>query len=264
MRTAQPFEVEPVAELYDCFPFDADVPLYTEVALESGGRVLELACGTGRVLLPLLRAGARVVGVDASPSMLRIARRKLAAEPRNVAERAHLVEGDMRRFDVDSLDAQNAFDFALIAVKSFAYLQTPEDQLACLRTIHRHLRPGGRLAIDLLHPTPAWLGEPVGSLHQDLCQAVSDGGLVHRIESVAALDLAAQVKVIRSMYELIAADGTVRKRVVEWPFRYTYRYEAQYLLERAGFVVEDVYGGYDRRPFAGDDRAMVFVARRDA
>jgi SAM-dependent methyltransferase len=248
-----------------------------------------VACGTGRVLLPLVRAGSRVVGIDASPSMLRICRRKLADEPKEVASRASRVEDVMRRFDVDSTSASGAestsasgaesgsgdplhaaddaggggsFDLAVIAVKSFAYLQTPDDQLACLRTIRRHLRPGGRLAVDLLHPTPAWLAEPVGSLHQDLCQVVSDGGIVHRIESVVAVDLAAQVKVIRSMYELIAVDGSVRKRVVEWPFRYTYRYEAQYLLERAGFEVEAVHGGYDRRPFTSDDRAMVFVARR--
>jgi hypothetical protein len=85
---------------------------------------------------------------------------------------------------------------------------------------------------------------------------------VARTEAVVSIDLAAQVRVIRSAYEVVADDGTVTKRFVEWPFRYTYRFEAEHLLERAGFEIEAVYGGYRREPFASESRTMLFLARR--
>src|SRR4051794_31036298 len=82
------------ARLYDVFPFDADLQLYRDLAREQGGKVLELACGTGRVAIPLALANNGVTGVDASPHMLAVAREKLAREqPSGSLE---LVQGDMR------------------------------------------------------------------------------------------------------------------------------------------------------------------------
>jgi hypothetical protein len=75
-------------------------------------------------------------------------------------------------------------------------------------------------------------------------------------------DLARQVRVIRSAYEVIDDRGAVvTKRFVEWPYRWTHRFEAEHLLERAGFMVEGLYGGYQREPFTSDSPAMVFLAR---
>jgi hypothetical protein len=82
---------------------------------------------------------------------------------------------------------------------------------------------------------------------------------------VVSTDLARQIRVIRSMYEIVEDHtGAVTKRFVEWPFRYTYRFEAEYLLEHAGFTVEAVYGSYTREPFTSDSRMMLFLARRAA
>src|SRR5919205_1838372 len=79
VRADQPWGAAQLARLYDAFPFAADLPFYLELAAASGGRVLEVACGSGRVLVPLARAGNRVVGLDASPHMLALAREKLSA-----------------------------------------------------------------------------------------------------------------------------------------------------------------------------------------
>ena len=93
-----------MAGLYDLFPFEADLPLYRELAAAQGGRVLELACGSGRVLVPLVQAGNRVVGLDASPHMLALARAKL-----DTGTSARLIQGDMRDFQLDMHD----FDLAI-------------------------------------------------------------------------------------------------------------------------------------------------------
>ena len=258
IRAEQPWGDAALARLYDVFPFEEDLPLYLELAAAEGGRVLEPGCGTGRVLIPLARAGHQVTGLDASPHMLAVAREKLASAGPAVAARVRLVEADMRSFDLGE-----RFDFAVIAVRSFAYLLARSDQQEALSGVAAHLRPGGLLALDLLHPSPAWLLEPPGSLRQDLAQYDPEHGMtLVRTEAVVSTDLAAQVRVIRSAYEVVAGDGSVTKRFVEWPFRFTYRFEAEHLLERAGFEIEAVYGGYQHEPFTTDSRVMLLLARR--
>src|SRR5581483_3257093 len=220
LRAEHPWSDAFLASLYDLFPFEADLPFYQELAAAQGGRVLELACGSGRVLVPLVRAGHQVTGLDASPAMLALAREKLAAAGLADSGRARLVQGDMRELALDE-----AFDVALIAVKSLAYLTQRADQQRALAGIAHHLRPGGLLALDLMHPSPAWLMQPPGSLHQDLVQHIPERGLtLARTETVVSTDLAAQVRVIRSAYELVTDDGAVTKRFVEWPYRYLYRF----------------------------------------
>jgi SAM-dependent methyltransferase len=246
------------AELYDLFPFSGDLPLYLELAAAQGGNVLELCCGTGRVLVPLAQGGNRVVGVDISPPMLALAQRKLDAAGPTVAERAQLVVGDLR-----TVDLGGGFDLALVAVKSFAYLTERADQQRALNAIAAQLRPGGLLALDLLHPSLEWLARAPGSLHQDLLQHHPERGItLARTETAVSTDLARQVRVIRSVYEIVAADGSLTKRFVEWPFRFTYRFEAELLLEQAGLTVEAVYGGYQREPFRSDSPLMLLLARR--
>jgi SAM-dependent methyltransferase len=255
VRASHPWGDVELAQLYDAFPFRADLPLYLALAAAQGGQVLDVACGSGRVLVPLARAGHRVVGLDASPHMLALARRKLANEG---LEHARLVHGDMRRFDLGA-----TFDLAIVPAKSFAYLTERADQARALACIVAHLRPGGLLALDLLHPRPAWLAVPPGSLTQDLVErAPSLGATVARTEAVVSTDLAAQTRVIRSAYEIVADDGSLRKRFVEWSYRITYRFEAEHLLERAGFTIESVLGGYQREPLRSESPTMLFLARR--
>jgi SAM-dependent methyltransferase len=257
VRADQPWGDAQLAELYDAFVFDGDLPLYLDLAGSQGQRVLEVACGSGRVLVPLARAGFDVVGLDVSPHMLGLAQAKLDSMP---TAQARLIQADMRDFRLDESD----FDLAIVAVKSFAYLTEPDDQLRCLRAVHAHLRAGGLLAIDFMHPLPEWVSASPGSMRDDLLQRVPDRGFtLSRVESVVSTDLARQVRIIRSAYEIVDDNGAiVAKGFVEWPYRWTYRFEAEHLLERAGFSVEAVHGGYQREPFTSTSAAMVFLAGR--
>jgi SAM-dependent methyltransferase len=166
----------------------------------------------------------------------------------------------MRGFALDE-----TFDLAIIAARSFAYLLDRADQQSALRTVAAHLRPGGLLAFDLLNPQPVWLAEPPGSLRQDLVYYDAAQGLtIARTEAVVSTDRAAQVRVLRSGYELVTDGGAVRKRFVEWPYRWTHRFEAELLLEQAGFEVAGVYGGYQREPFTATSQWLVLLGRRRA
>jgi SAM-dependent methyltransferase len=256
LQADHPWEDAQLARLYDAFVFEDDLPLYLELAQQQGSRVLEVACGSGRVLVPLVRNGLQVVGIDASPHMLALARAKLSSEHLN----AQLEQADMRTFQLEEAD----FDLAVVAVKSFAYLLEPADQLRCLETICAHLRPGGLLAMDLMHPTLEWLTAPRGSMRDDLLTYVPQHGYtLSRVESVVSVDRARQVRVIRSIYETVDDSGhVIDKRFVEWPYRWLHRFEAEHLLVRAGFEVQSVYGGYQREPFTSDSATMLFLATR--
>jgi hypothetical protein len=167
------------------------------------------------------------------------------------------VEADMLGFDL----GPERFGLALLPARSFGYLQTPGEQLQALRTIRRHLEPGAALVMDLLNPTPEWLAEEPGRPRRDLVQHLpEERRVITRTETVVSTDFAAQVRVGRSEYEVVSGDGEVRKRFVQWPFRFTFRHEAEHLLARAGFDVRDVFGGYRGQPFESGSRAIVVVA----
>ena len=119
--------------------FTEDIPFYVEEASRAEPPVLELACGTGRVLIPVAQAGVRVVGLDASPAMVQACRHKVAELAEGVRARITLVDADMRDFAFDE-----RFGLVYCPFRAFLHLMTTEDQIAALRNIHAHLRDGGR------------------------------------------------------------------------------------------------------------------------
>lgn len=123
-----------------------DTPFYLALAREAaahGRAVLELACGTGRVTLPIAREGIEIVGLDNAAAMLAVARRKAAAEDLDVT----WVEADMRDFDLG-----RSFGLIIIPYRSFLHLLTDAGQAACLAAGYRHLMPGGRFALNFFAP----------------------------------------------------------------------------------------------------------------
>src|SRR5688500_3666244 len=125
------------AELYDHVgPYRNrnDVQFYVDMAKEQGGRVLEIGCGTGRVLIPTAQAGIEITGLDSSRSMLDVLRKNLSREAKDVQARVHFEMGDMRYFDLDE-----QFDLITIPFRPFQHMLTVEDQMACLRQVRKHL-----------------------------------------------------------------------------------------------------------------------------
>jgi SAM-dependent methyltransferase len=123
-------------------PSGAEVEWHLLWARRTGGPVLGLACGTGRLQCELARAGIETLGLDLSAEMLAMARRHAAALPAEARGRVEFVSGDMSRFDLG-----RQFSLVSIADNSFRELPTRRQLLSCLRCIRRHLRPGGRLLI---------------------------------------------------------------------------------------------------------------------
>jgi SAM-dependent methyltransferase len=244
------------AEQYDAqttWP-NPDLPLYLEMAAESPGRVLELACGTGRLLLPLARQGATVTGLDISPHMLAVARRKLAAEPEEVQARVTLVEGDMSRFALP-----HAYGLILIAFRSFQALLTRSDQRGCLECCAKHLLPDGRLVINVFHP---WLSKLVAQKRIEQNEYTGPNGETVKAVSRVQFDFAEQSLTSHITYEVTSKAGERRSHEHVLRLRYFFRFESEWMLEACGFEVEALYGDFARSPFTTESPEMVFVARR--
>jgi SAM-dependent methyltransferase len=247
------------ARFYDlCFgDMDEDLLMIQQLAERCGSPILELACGTGRVLVPLARQGYQVTGVDVSPGMLKVARRKVAAE--NLADRVTLLEGDIRELDLDA-----RFNFAFIAVNSFMHLLSTHDQLAALSRIRHHLNPGGLFLLDLFNPDLARLLDMKGQMTLD--ESITDPDTGHQLMRFHAdkADLGQQQIHVAFIVDEMDEEGQVRRVVFPFEIRYLFRYELELLLRQAGFELEALYGSYDLDEYTGDSAKMVAVARRPA
>ncbi|MBN1136856.1 MAG: class I SAM-dependent methyltransferase [Anaerolineae bacterium] len=234
---------------------DADLVMIEQLAALCGSPILELACGTGRALLPLARQGYQVTGVDISPEMLTIAQRKVDTE--GLADRVTLIEQDMRRLTLDG-----CFNLAFIALNSFMHLLTPDDQVESLVHIRHHLNPGGRLLLDLFNPDLGRLLDFRGQVSMDKVMVDPETG--HRLIKLRSekVDLSQQTVYVTYMLDDVDEQGVVRRTLVPFSIRYLFRSELEHLLHRAGFAVEAIYGSYDLDDFCGDSDKMITVARR--
>jgi SAM-dependent methyltransferase len=232
-----------------------DLPLVDAYARRTGGPLLELGCGTGRLLVPLARAGYDVTGVDLSPEMLAIARAKIEAA--GMEQRVTLVHGDYA-------DAPLAgpYRLAFVMMNTFLHLSSLADQLRALRHWREHLTPGGLLLIDVFHPDVAQLAGLDGKIEWDKTWRDPQTGVTVMKYLARTLDLAEQVIHVNLIYDEIAADGQVRRTLAPFDLRYLWRFEAELLLDKAGFALEAIYGDHSMEPFGGDSDTMILVARR--
>jgi SAM-dependent methyltransferase len=227
-----------------------DVAFYTELARASGGPVLELACGTGRVLLEIARQGIPCTGIDLSPRMLERLREK-GAPPS-----LKLVQAPMQRFDL----GQDRFALIYAAFRGFQHLHTVEDQLACLACVRRHLAPGGVFAFDVFNPKL----ERMGGSEDPETEGVRfqlNGEEVVRYEQVQR-DAGRQLLRVRMRYQRRRGGADLGSQQVEIQMRWFYRYEIEHLLARAGFGEVAIYGDFARSPFAAGSPDIIVVARQ--
>lgn len=234
--------------------FTEDLAFWIELAGKTGGPVLEIGCGTGRVLFQIAQAGHRAVGIDNSPQMLELARAKLTRRS-DIAGRVELRQAEMKRFDLGRRD----FPLALLPFNTFAHLLSTADQLAALESIRRHLKDGGQLVMDLPNPGEVYASEDIGVSLERSFRDEQTGSTVQQFSSTR-LDRAAQLAHVTWLYDTVAPDGTLRRATVPMTFRYTFPAEMSLLLERAGYALSHLYGDYERGPFVDGAGRMVVVA----
>jgi hypothetical protein len=193
--------------------------------------------------------------------MLRVCRERLAREPDEVRDRARLVQADMRAFELGQ-----GYRLVTTPFRPFQHLETVEGQLSCLRCVHRYLAPGGRLILDLFNPSVHFLASPITGEEtgDDTELVLPDGRRVRRRGRVASIDRHQQVFRAEQIFYVTHPDGHRERLVHAYLMRYLFRYEAEHLLARCGFVLEEVYAGFDRRPYGSEyPGELILVARKE-
>ena len=251
---------------YAAAGYDHDVPFYVELAESSGASVLELGCGTGRVLLPTARAGAQVVGVDGSPGMLARLQERLAEEPEAVRGRVRLVHGDIRTIDAREHLPEGSDGFALVTApfRVVHHLATHADVRAWLRNVARHLSPSGALVFDVFQPDYEMVASPP-SVSVDIERDDPATGRTVRRVSSAHHHPEAQTFDVEFEWLVEGEDGeetTVQAGTSR--LRWFTRDELALLLEIEGFEVTDCWGDFEGTPYGegGEDAEAIVIRAR--
>jgi SAM-dependent methyltransferase len=234
-----------------------DIAFYVEETRRYDGPILELACGTGRVLLPIARGGKRIVGIDRSRRMLERCRVKVNTEPSEVRERIALHAADMCDFQLDEL-----FSAVIIPFRPLQHLVSVGEQLACLASVRRHLAPGGRLIFDVFNPDLRRIADAATEEFDDAPETtLPDGSRFRRRGRLAAVHRTLQVNDVELIYYITPPGGVTERRVHAFKMRWFLRYELEHLMARAGFEIVGLYGDFARAPLVDESPEIIVVAR---
>jgi len=238
-----------------------DTDFFIDYSRKSGGRTLELGCGTGRVLIPTATAGCEITGLDLSPYMLVKCREKLEKQPGEVQKRVRLVEGNMTDFNTGEV-----YSLVTVPFRPFQHLISVDEQKACLNCVSQHLTSEGLLIIDVFHPYPPRLvPDPKYTAEiEDLPETeLPDGRKLRRTSRIATFHRDQQYNDIEIIYYVTHPGGKTERLIHAFPMRYFYRYEVEHLLNLSGFKVVGLFGDFDRSSFSGDSPEMIFVAEKE-
>jgi SAM-dependent methyltransferase len=250
-----------LARLYDLDLSEdpGDLDLYLALAAQTGGPILELATGSGRLAVPLAGDGYDVTGIDLDPAMLARARAAAEAAGAATARRLTLVQGDVR--DV-RLPSAGSFQLAVIPLNSIFLFGARRDQAAAVATLAAHLAPGGLAAIDCWLPDADDLARYDGRLVLEWVREDAGTGRTVTKTGSAAWDASANAVRLTTIFE----EGLPGEPAVRWVrvdrMRLVNPDDLASMAEAAGLRVEAVAGDYGLGPLdAGAERAILLARR---
>jgi len=229
--------------------FTQDLPFWIAQARRYGDPILELACGTGRVAIPLAKEGFRVTGIDISDSMLAQAKRKSSREGLSI----EWVKADIRDFELGK-----RFPLIIFPANTICHLLGLEDLEACLASVRRHLSAGGRFIIDVFNPRlDILLRDPEKRCpHSEYPDPDGKGTVV--VTESNLYDRASQINHIKLFYKLPGRDEEL---VEDLLMRIYFPQELDALLKYNGLAIEAKLGDYDGRPFDSEAPKQLITCR---
>jgi SAM-dependent methyltransferase len=231
----------------------ADIPLYVEEARKAGSAVLELACGTGRLTIPIAQSSVEIVGLDLSPSMLAHARTKAKAAGVDI----EFVEGDCRSFDLG-----RKFSLIFMAFNSMQHLHDYASLAALFANVRKHLVEGGRFVFDVFNPKIEILARPPAERRLEREYQDPDGKGTMAFEHSVAYDDATQVSHIKCYFVRRGANGEeLEVREEELSLRSFFPQELDLLVRSQGFEILEKYGNFERKAFGSGNPKQVVVCR---
>ena len=222
---------------------------YTDLAKQVGGTVLEVACGTGLVAIPLAQQGLSITGMDIVPGMLEQAKRKSEALGLSI----RWFQGDARNFDLSE-----KFNFIYMTGNAFQAFLNNADQWDLLQNIRKHLMEDGVFAFETRNPN--WDDCSTDLNEIEWMTYANDKGFTVRITETREYDHVAQV-LVYNLYRRWKEYDVVKERVTHIAIRYTFPQELNALLERSGFQIVNQYGNWDKSPLTKDSPSIISICK---
>lgn len=252
------YQIYDFARFYDwsCAEYNPDIPFYLEIARQNGSPVLEVACGTGRLSIPLARHGLRTVGIDFSDYMLGIARAKLRHEPERVRDLITFLCEDMRSFDLNE-----AFSAVLVPNASVFHLPDTESMSNCFSCLYNHTMPGGTVVIDVVSPY-LMANQEVG--RETLVREGTNpytGLMTTELNKKLLIDRDNQIVRVQHVYVEQIGSSEKRHTFIQ-NYRWLEKNEGIDLLHSVGFAEVRALGDYDKSLYSANSPRLILMGTR--
>ena len=246
-------------DAYAVKPDLVDLPFYVDLAKQIGGPILEMGCGTGRVLLPIARMGIEIHGLDNAPTMLGILRERIQNEPEQVRSQIALHQGDMRQFR-----GQKKYVLVTIPFRPMQHMYTLEDQVAALKTGAFHLDNDGILALDVFFPKFQLMDVGIGEemLELEWPARSHPGRIVRRYFKKDAVDKIHQVFSATFIFRTYHNETLVSEETERIKLSYYAHPQLKALFRLAGLEAVEEYGSFSKTPLDNTAKEMIFLLRR--
>jgi SAM-dependent methyltransferase len=233
-----------------------DAPFYWELARQSRGPVLEIGCGTGRVLLPIAQEGIEIHGLDNSGPMLASLNEKLAREAHEIRDRVSLHAGDMRDFRLS-----RKFPLVTIPFRPMQHMHTVTDQVRALTSAAAHLEKNGILAFDVFYPKFERLPQRIGEEQLEAEWSPQPGTIIRRFYRKDSFDKIQQSFTVSFIFR-VYREGKLQSEEQETLSMSYYTYpHLQALFVLAGLESIAEYGSFSKALLGNDSEEMIFLLR---
>ena len=248
---------EQIAPYYDLTQAELkeDIAFVLELTQQTDGPILEVGCGSGRLLIPLIRARHQVTGIDNSPAMLARAQMRLSKEPKQIQSLATIVQGEMTGFTISG-----RFALATLSHNTFMHLTTPQKAQA-LRCIRRHLQEKGQLFIDVTNPQA--IAHTPNDRMLTLERTFTDPQTSSTVVQMASnwVNPEKQILQITWLYDASPpTGGPLHRIVVQGNYHYLFLHQLEMLLRENGFKLAAAYGDYDQTAYEEESGRLLILA----
>jgi len=253
------YKLHNFARFYDWFyeGHTDDIEFYINLAKEYGSSILELACGTGRLTMPIARNGHKITGIDISGEMLKIAEAKLMEETPEVRNRIRFIEGDMRTFELEG-----NLKMIFIPLASLFHLHKREDRTACISNMFRHLDDDGISIIDVVHPLKMANQEVGKTLIVKESVNAATGLVTRELNKKLGIDKESHVVTAEHTYIELDTDGGEKRFVFTQRYTWVTEEEIYTMLQQEGFRNIRAFGGYEYQQLNDNSPRMIFLAKK--
>lgn len=246
-----------VARFYDAETSDKsdDLIMYSQLAEDYEGDILDIGCGTGRVLIHLAQEGYAVHGIDNDIAMLDRLDTKLK-HLSHLQDKITYYQGDVLTYDLEK-----KYSLILLTYNALMHFQEQDDQIQLLKQLRKWLADDGLLVIDLPNAGDVFASQDTDSLIMERTFLEPETGHMVMLQSVSYLDRVTQVLHVEWIYDEIDGDGVVRRLIAPHKLRYYFYAEINLLLQLCGFEIEDVFGDTDESAFEDGSERMIIYAK---